>query len=452
MGSEWRELSLEEIAEVIDSRHKTPTYSESGLPMVRVVDIKGGVLDLRETKRVSEEIYQDFSRGRDPKVGDLVISRVGSFGNISYISSNDRFCLGQNTAFIIPKENSRFLYYQLISPEVQRQIEQMAVGAVQKTISLKSIKQLCIGIPARDKQDGIADILGALDDKIALNHQINTTLESMAQALFKSWFVDFDPVIDNALAAGNPIPEALQARADARAALGDQRKPLPDQIRQQFPDRFVLTEEMGWVPEGWKVTPLSEAIEINPKVTIKKGQKAKHVDMKALPTSGYCVGEISEKEYAGGAKFERGDVLLARITPCLENGKTGVVNFLSDGEPGFGSTEFIVMRPKNAIGTSFVAALARQEAFRQHCISNMVGSSGRQRVQNSCFDTYFICTPKVPDILDLYRDNCEAWFVKMTTLANESRSLGLLRDTLLPKLLSGELRIPEAEKQVEEII
>lgn len=452
MGSEWRQLSLEEIAEVIDSRHKTPTYSESGLPMVRVVDIKGGVLDLQETKRVSEEIYQDFSRGRDPKLGDLVISRVGSFGNISYISSNDRFCLGQNTAFIIPKENSRFLYYQLISPEVQRQIEQMAVGAVQKTISLKSIKQLCIGTPARDKQDEIVNILGALDDKVTLNHQINTTLESMAQALFKSWFVDFDPVIDNAMAAGNPIPEDLQARADARAALGDQRRPLPGHIRQKFPDRFVLTEEMGWVPEGWKVTSLSEAIEINPKVTIKKGQKAKHVDMKALPTSGYCVGEISEKEYAGGAKFERGDVLLARITPCLENGKTGVVNFLSDGEPGFGSTEFIVMRPKNAIGTSFVAALARQEAFRQHCISNMVGSSGRQRVQNSCFDTYFICTPKVPDILDLYRDNCEAWFEKMTTLANESRSLGLLRDTLLPKLLSGELRIPEAEQQVEEVI
>jgi len=325
-------------------------------------------------------------------------------------------------------------------------------GTTIKHLTGRAISQLVISLPPIRIQEKISDILASLDDKIVLNYQTNNTLESMTQALFKSWFVDFDPVIDNALAAGNPIPEALQARADARAALGDRRKPLPDHIRQQFPDRFVLTEEMGWVPEGWKVTPLSEAIEINPKVTIKKGQKAKHVDMKALPTSGYCVGEISEKEYAGGAKFERGDVLLARITPCLENGKTGVVNFLSDGEPGFGSTEFIVMRPKNAIGTSFVATLARQEAFRQHCISNMVGSSGRQRVQNSCFDTYFICTPKVPDILDLYRDNCEAWFVKKTTLANESRSLGLLRDTLLPKLLSGELRIPEAEKQVEEII
>ncbi|ARM83103.1 restriction endonuclease subunit S [Marinobacter salarius] len=325
-------------------------------------------------------------------------------------------------------------------------------GTSNPSLSRSTFDKLLLPVPPKDEQKEIARLIRLFDEKVGINAQINTTLESMAQALFKSWFVDFDPVIDNALAAGNPIPEALQARADARAALGDRRKPLPDQIRQQFPDRFVLTEEMGWVPEGWKVTPLSEAIEINPKVTIKKGQKAKHVDMKALPTSGYCVGEISEKEYAGGAKFERGDVLLARITPCLENGKTGVVNFLSDGEPGFGSTEFIVMRPKNAIGTSFVAALARQEAFRQHCISNMVGSSGRQRVQNSCFDTYFICTPKVPDILDLYRDNCEAWFVKMTTLANESRSLGLLRDTLLPKLLSGELRIPEAEKQVEEII
>jgi type I restriction enzyme, S subunit len=465
MGSEWPNVKIEDIqADVkgsiaigpFGSRMKSECYVQKGVPVIRGTNITGGPQFEGNFVYITTEMADKLG-SCNVYEGDLVFPHRGAIGEVGIVSDGNRYIISSSLMKLTcdkQQAEPKFVYYFFKSRQGKHQLLKNAsqVGTPGIGQPLASLKAIDLRLPDLKTQRRIAGIMSSLDNKIALNHQINTTLESMAQALFKSWFVDFDPVIDNALAAGNPIPEALQARADARAALGDRRKPLPDHIRQQFPDRFVLTEEMGWVPEGWKVTPLSEAIEINPKVTIKKGQKAKHVDMKALPTSGYCVGEISEKEYAGGAKFERGDVLLARITPCLENGKTGVVNFLSDGEPGFGSTEFIVMRPKNAIGTSFVAALARQEAFRQHCISNMVGSSGRQRVQNSCFDTYFICTPKVPDILDLYRDNCEAWFVKMTTLANESRSLGLLRDTLLPKLLSGELRIPEAEKQVEEII
>ena len=213
MVSDWNEDILSNIAEVIDSRHKTPVYSDSGYPMVRVVDVNGGALNLESTKRVSDEVYEDFSRGRDPEVGDLVISRVGSYGVVSYVNSDEKFCLGQNTAFIIPKINSRFLYYQLISPFVKWQIEQFVVGAVQKTISLKSIRQFQIKLPPEPEQKAIAHILGSLDDKIELNRQMNETLEAMAQALFKSWFVDFDPVIDNALAAGNAIPDELLERA-----------------------------------------------------------------------------------------------------------------------------------------------------------------------------------------------------------------------------------------------
>lgn len=276
---------------------------------------------------------------------------------------------------------------------------------------------------------------------------MNATLESMAQALFKSWFVDFDPVIDIALAAGNPIPEPFQARAKSRKALGDKRKPLPEALQQQFPSSFAFTEEMGWIPEGWSPLPLDAAIVINPRVSLKIGSVAKYVDMKALPTSGYTIDEVVEgKVYSGGAKFENGDILLARITPCLENGKTGVVDFLDENVPGFGSTEFIVLRSKGEIKTPFIAALARDEVFRQHCIVNMVGSSGRQRVQNSCFNSYYICHPDEGNILKQYHELCSAKFSKITSLRSEIWSLTRLRDTLLPKLLSGQLRIPDAEK------
>ena len=119
-----------------------------------------------------------------------------------------------------------------------------------------------IFLPPLETQKAIAHILGSLDDKIELNRQMNATLEAIAQALFKSWFVDFDPVIDNALAAGNPIPEPLQARAEARKALGDKRKPLPEAIQQQFPSAFEYSDELGWIPEGWRVNKLNSLLDI----------------------------------------------------------------------------------------------------------------------------------------------------------------------------------------------
>ena len=108
----------------------------------------------------------------------------------------------------------------------------------------------------------IAHILGSLDDKIELNRRMNETLEAMAQALFKSWFVDFDPVIDNALAAGNTIPDELKEKAAIRQGLGDKRKSLPDDIRRLFPSEFAYTEEMGWIPKGWEVSKVGQKVEI----------------------------------------------------------------------------------------------------------------------------------------------------------------------------------------------
>ncbi|MDZ7922597.1 MAG: hypothetical protein U5M23_00760 [Marinagarivorans sp.] len=276
----------------------------------------------------------------------------------------------------------------------------------------------------------------------------------MAQALFKSWFVDFDPVIDNALAAGNAIPEELQDRAERRQlqlAKAD-HKPLPENIRKLFPSEFELTESLGWVPRGWVSTSIASAISVNPRVSLPKGKLAKFADMKALPTSGFAITEVIEKEFSGGAKFQQNDVLLARITPCLENGKTGLVDFLSENEAGFGSTEFIVLREKNPIKYPFIACLSRDDNFRKHCMQSMVGSSGRQRVQNACFDSYFIAIPECKEILNLFTSFTLPNFVKMTSCKNEIESLTNLRDTLLPKLISGELRIPEAQGLVEGVL
>jgi type I restriction enzyme S subunit len=144
----------------------------------------------------------------------------------------------------------------------------------------------------------------------------------------------------------------------------------------------------------------------------------------------------------------QGDTLLARITPCLENGKTALVNFLADAEVAFGSTEFIVMRPSCEFGFPWVYALARSERLRSHAIAHMTGSSGRQRVPATCFDHFLMPRPNA-QLARSYCESMEPVFEKITANARESTTLGELRDALLPKLISGEIRVPEAEEQVE---
>lgn len=341
--------------------------------------------------------------------------------------------------------NTRFLCYALQIADVQSYLS----GSTRPKLTQGDMKRIPVFAPDQATQRAIAHILGSLDDKIELNRRMNETLEAMAQALFKSWFIDFDPVIDNALVAGHPIPEELQARAALRESLGDARKPLPDDLRNLFPGEFEFTEEMGWIPKGWKAVPAENALDINPRVQLKKNTTAPFVDMKALPTSGFSITEVSLKAYSGGAKFNNGDVLLARITPCLENGKTGIVDFLDGDEAGFGSTEFIVLRGSGSITTPFVACLSRLTSFREHCIQSMVGSSGRQRVQNACFSNFYLAVPPDNDLLSNFGLLVRGDFDRITEQTTQNRTLTQLRDNLLPKLLSGEIRIPEAEKLVE---
>lgn len=163
----------------------------------------------------------------------------------------------QNTCCIVPNEaklDQRFLYYRLKLKDFVWNAANCAGGSAnQARIPVKMLGTFQFKIPSLPEQKSIAQILGTLDDKIELNRRMNETLESMARALFKSWFVDFDPVIDNALAAGNSIPEPLQARAETRRVLTNQTQPLPAHIQKLFPNSFVFTDEIGWVAEGWEI-------------------------------------------------------------------------------------------------------------------------------------------------------------------------------------------------------
>ncbi|MCN8416315.1 restriction endonuclease subunit S, partial [Escherichia coli] len=369
----------------------------------------------------------------------IIIGRVGSYCGSVYISGKK--CWVTDNAIIGTAKNeneSHFWFYLLKKIDLNN----YSTGSGQPLINQTIINTISVTIPKlSEKRVSIGHFLRHFDQKINLSLNINQSLEQMSQTLFKSWFVDFDPVIDNALDAGNPIPEALQSRAELRQKVRSSAdfKPLLVEIRSLFPSEFEETE-LGWVPKGWTLKSVAKSININPSIKLPKNKIAKYVDMKSLPTQGYSISDIIEKPYSGGAKFQNNDTLFARITPCLENGKTGFVDFLDEKETAFGSTEFIVMRGTPQVHYLYVACLARENNFRLHAIQNMVGSSGRQRVQNSCFDSFYIAIP-TPAVMSLFSGKVSSYFDKMYFCNLENKSLTALRDTLLPKLISGELSL-----------
>ncbi len=326
---------------------------------------------------------------------------------------------------VVNDENDpEFVYYLLLNNSDY--LRQHVAGATLQQLSGSTLKSLEFLMPPLPEQKAIARILGTLDDKIELNRRMNETLEGIARAIFKSWFVDFDPV---------------RAKAEGRDT------GLPKEIEDLFPDSLE-DSELGKIPKGWKAVPATRIFDVNPRVPLSKGSIAPYVDMKALPTNGFSVTDVITKEFKGGSKFQQGDVLLACITPYLENGKTGVVDFFTEGEVGFGSTEFIVLRGDSVVPTEFAYCLARDKRFRRHCIASIVGSSGRQRVQTACFDQFMFA--KAPDaLLSEFANRVHSSFGKIAENFRELSVLAGLRDRLLPGLLSGAVPVLPRKEETQ---
>jgi type I restriction enzyme S subunit len=240
--------------------------------------------------------------------------------------------------------------------------------------------------PSIEEQRAIAHILGTLDDKIELNRKQNETLEAMGRALFKAWFVDFEPV---------------RAKMQGRWQRGQSLPGLPAHLYDLFPDRLIESE-LGEIPEGWESVPASRLVEFNPSEPLRKETEAPYIEMAALPTSGSWPEPPVFRPYGSGMRFRNGDTLLSRITPCLENGKTAFVQCLPDNAVGWGSTEYIVMRPKLPVPQEFGYLLARDDGFREQAIRSMTGTSGRQRVQADSVAAFKLAAPSNKAVWDAF--------------------------------------------------
>ena len=339
-------------------------------------------------------------------------------GSTEFIVIRGRPCVTDND----------FAYYLTQSREVREYaISQMTGTSGRQRVPAGSLHHLIVQIPPLREQRAIAHILGTLDDKIELNRRMTETLEEMARALFKSWFVAFDPV---------------RAKMDGRWRPGESLPGLPAEHYDLFPDRLVPSE-LGEIPEGWEVKALGEFVELNPREPMKRGTIAPYIEMAALPTSGPCPAEAIFRKFTSGTRFRNADTLLARITPCLENGKTAFVQSLPDDTVGWGSTEFIVMRAIPLVPPEYPYLLGRDMAFREHAIQSMTGTSGRQRVQVNALAPYLLPFPPA-DVWAKFGSLVGPMFVDIEISRKESHSLAAQRDALLPKLVSGRLKLESA--------
>ena len=429
----WKEYAVRELIdtgslEIGDGYRATNSeLSTSGLPFARAGNIRDGFHFDDADCFPAENLHRVKNKASIP--GDVVFTSKGTVGRFAFVRENTprfvyspQLCFWRSldTALIDP----RYLFYWMSGPDFFRQFKEVSGQTdMAEFVSLRDQRDMRITLPPVREQRAIARVLGALDDRIELNRRMNATLEAMARALFKSWFVDFDPV---------------------RAKMAGRDTGLPKDIAGLFPNRLV-DSAIGRVPVGWIVAPLTELMDVNPKRLLSRGQVAPYLDMANMPTRGHVPNSIVGRPTGSGMRFTNGDTLVARITPCLENGKTAYVDFLGTREVGWGSTEYIVLKPKPPLPDEFAYCVARNARFRQFAVQNMSGTSGRQRVPAAALADFEICAPPVP-VAARFGCVARSLFRRASRAVIESRALAVTRDTLLPKLISGEMRVRDVEK------
>ena len=402
-------------------------YVPVGTPIITVEHLGENRIIHRDLPRVSDYDRNRLSR-YTLRQGDIVFSRVGSVDRRSLVREAEEGWLFSGRCLRVRPDVNKidpaYLSYFFGLPAFQEHIRSIAVGATMPSLNTQILSSASIVYPPLPEQRAIAHVLGTLDDKIELNRRMNETLEAMARALFKSWFVAFEPI---------------RAKMEGRWRPGESLPGLPTEHYDLFPDRLV-DSELGEIPKGWEVKALGVVVELNPKEPMKRRTLAPYLDMAALPTSGSSPDASLLREFKSGTRFRNGDTLLARITPCLENGKTAFVQSLQDGEVGWGSTEFIVLRAIPPVPPEYTYLLARDAAFREHAIQSMTGTSGRQRVQVDALAPYLLPSPPA-ETWNEFRALVNRLFAQVEFNRKESLALAAQRDALLPRLVSGELAV-----------
>ena len=438
MAGEWIETVLQEIAANDDrafamgpfgSNIRSENYRESGVPVIRGTNLgeRGEAPFIADDFVFLDEEKADNLASSNCSPNDIVFVAQGTVGKVGIVPSDTpyrRFVLSQNLMKVtvdLKRVDPRFVFYFYRSSvgqhEIMSRVNPTGVPCISKPLT--SLRQFCIRLPSDvNEQRAIAHILGTLDDKIELNRRMNETLEAMARALFKSWFVNFDPV---------------------RAKMEGRDPGLPKHLADLFPDSFEGSE-LGEIPKGWRVAAISELTEINAWTLGKTDtlDRIEYVEISEVTFGNIGTIQVfdrGEEPSRARRRLRDGDTALSTVRP--ERGSYFLC--LNPSPSLVASTGFAVVSPTKAPWSFVHAALTRPEVFEQ--LGQLADGGAYPAVRTEAIVQLQVAWPNQPVVIDSFHQGGGPLYARAEQNRSESRSLAALRAALLPKLVTGELRV-----------
>jgi type I restriction enzyme S subunit len=428
--------------------------------------------ELSELANTTEREQESCSVQR----GDVFLTRTSeTFDELGMSSvalkDYDKATFNGFTKRLRPKNNGEiwpeYIGYYFRSKSFRNMVTSMATMSTRASLNNEILSKLQVKYPPLPEQKAIAHILGTLDEKIELNRQMNQTLEAMAQAMFKSWFVDFDPVIDNALAAGNEIPDELQARVEKRRSViaGDviaiptsrEKQTQPPfklllhtnpTLAAQFPASFIFNEKLGkWIPEGWEVKSLENICE-----QVIRGFTTNYVEKSNLINLNQKVnkGDILEKQHF---KYYPEDTVVPKdkfarkhdiLMNSLGQGTLGRVHYYKEDSKNVVVDQHITII-RASIGSAYIYHFLKYKEGHEGLMARITGSTGMLMLNVNVIRSFEIPLPN-QNLLGQFQRKVEGLYSKINSNDFETETLIQLRDRLLQELISGRVRVKDFDK------
>ena len=435
MASEWENVELGNVASVRSGyAFKSSDWTNSGVPVVKIANVKGGRLEMSGCSYVDESTAAEAGEFQ-LTTGDILIAMTGYIGDVARVRRTDLPCvLNQRVGKFSVRDAKRldadFLYTFLAWAETRQTIEGLGYGSAQPNVSPSLIHQVEMPLPPLAEQKAIAAVLGALDDKIELNRRMNATLEAMARALFQSWFVDFDPV---------------RAKLDGRQPTG-----LDPATAALFPEHME-DSALGPIPRGWTVGTIGDATSL---IIDYRGRTPKKMGSDWSPTG---IPAVSAKNVKGGRlvrrdtfnfvseelyerwmkdKLELGDILMTSEAPL------GELYYLALEARFCLSQRIFAMRAKPAVCEPAYLYYWLESAACQTDILNRGTGTTVEGIRQSELRKVSVLLPPL-SIQRAAAKFLAAWTEQIHRNEEQSRTIAALRDSLLPRLLSGELSVSD---------
>jgi len=418
---------LADLCEIVSSKRVfAASYQSEGIPFFRGKEISQLARGETTTAElyISEDVYKDVvSRTGPVNPGDILLTAVGTLGNPYQIKESDLPFYFKDGNIVWMRNfsdnlNSTFLFYWLNSEYGRRKVLDTAIGSTQAALTISALSAITIDLPSMPQQLGIVELLSKIDQKIAINNALSKTLEDIAQTIFNSWFIDFDPV--KAKMAGEE-PAGMNA---ATAAL--------------FPDSMEESE-LGLIPKGWNATQLNSVLLLH-KATVKAGVKTESIPY--VPVDQINSKDIFLKNSASGenaktslVSFLKYDILFGAMRPYFH--KVTLAPFDATTR-----TTTFVLRPKIVEYLAFGLFTVFQEKAVAYATNHAQGTTIPYAVWNNSFE-YFPTVVPTSEIASEFNKLVLPMMEYGYSLVAENREYVKMRDSLLPRLISGELQIPE---------